>query len=169
MPGFGSFTISDYNGEVSTTSFTTGNITAVSLPGALTDFNNLRAAIEGITLGVVKQESLKVFDTRVSNALPGDKNAQRERKWLVVYEDNTPFFDPPLNAIPNEGYHKVFNAEIATADVSLLAARTDEIIIGDPGVPAAVTTFATAWDTLVKSPYGGAARVLKLVCVGRNL
>lgn len=169
MAGYGSFTILDYGGEKTSVQFQTGNITAISLPGFLTDFGNLRTAIEGITLGVVAQEEASVFRTKLSNTLPASKDAQRERKWLVVYEDNTPFFDDPINAIPNEGYKKIFTNEIGTADLSLLVSRSDTIEAGDAGEPAAIATFRGAWNALVKSPHGGTARVLKLVAVGRRL
>lgn len=169
MAGYGGFTILDYNNEKTSVQFATGNITAISIAGALTQFGALRTAIEGITLGVVSQEELTVFRTKLSNTLPGDKSAQRERKWLVVYEDNTPFFDDPINAIPNEGYKKIFTNEIGTADLSLLTSRNDTIESSEAGLPAALTAFFTAWNDLVKSPHGGDARVLKLVAVGRNL
>lgn len=166
MAGFGAFTMLDHNGEKSTTSFYTGNITAVSLPDTLTEFGQLRTAVEGITLGTVAQESLKVFDTKLSNTRPTDQNAQRERKWLVVYEDNLPFFDAPVNAIPNEGYRKVFTFEIATADIAnRLVTNTDEADLTNPGIAA----FKTAFEQIARSPYGGTTTVLKLVAVGRNL
>lgn len=166
MAGFGAFTMLDHNGEKSTTSFYTGNITAVSLPDTLTEFGQLRVAVEGITLGTVAQESLKVFDTKLSNTRPADQNAQRERKWLVVYEDNLPFFDDPVNAIPNEGYRKVFTFEIATADIAnRLVTNTDEADLTNAGIAA----FKTAFEQIARSPYGGTTTVIKLVAVGRNL
>jgi len=166
MAGYGSFTLMDYNGEKSVTSFYTGNITAVSLPGTLTQFGALRNAIDGITLGTITQEELSVFRTKLSNTLPASANAQRERKWLVVYEDVTQFFDPPVNAIPNEGYRKVFTFEIATANlVGNLQPNSDEANLS----ATAVAAFVTAFEALCRSPHGGNVNVLKLVAVGRNL
>lgn len=166
MAGQGGFTLLDYSGEKSSLAFYTGNITAVSLPGTLTQFGALRTAIEGITLGTVNKESLKVFDTKLSNTNPSDVNAQRERKWLVVYEDNTAFFDAPLNAIPNEGFGKVFNVEIPTADFTgRMISGTDLADMANTEVAA----FVSAFEALARSPYGGAVNVLRLVGVGRNL
>jgi hypothetical protein len=166
MAGYGSFTLMDYNGEKSVTSFYTGAITAVSLPGTLTQFGALRNAIDGITLGTITQEELSVFRTKLSNTLPSSANAQRERKWLVVYEDVTQFFDPPVNAIPNEGYRKVFTFEIATANlVGNLQPNSDEANLS----ATAVAAFVTAFEALCRSPHGGQVNVLKLVAVGRNL
>jgi hypothetical protein len=166
MAGYGNFTLLDHNGERSVTSFYTGNVTAISLPGLLTQFGALRTAIDGITLGTISQEELSVFRTKLSNTLPSSPNAQRERKWLVVYEDATEFFDPPLNAIPNEGYRKVFNFEIATAAlVNNLLPNSDEADLS----ATAVAAFVTAFEAIARSPYGGTVNVLKLVAVGRNL
>lgn len=166
MAGFGSFTLMDHNRELTNVSFYTGNITAVSLPDTLTEFGALRTAIEGITLGTVTKESLKVFDTKLGNSPPSDQNAQRERKWLVVYEDNLPFFDDPVNAIPNEGYRKVFTFEIGTADIAnRLIANTDEADLTN----AAVAAFVTAFEAIARSPYGGTVNVLQIRAVGRNL
>jgi hypothetical protein len=166
MAGFGSFTLLDHNGEITSTSFNTGNVTALSLPGLLTQFGALRTAIDGIVLGTISKESLKVFDTPLSNDLPVDQNAQRERKWLVVYEDNLPFFDAPLNAIPNEGYRKRFSFEIGTADIAnRLVPNTDRADLANTQVAA----FVTAFEAIARSPYGGTTNVLEIRSVGRNI
>ena len=165
MAGLGGFSFLDYDGERSTTGFTTGAITAFSLPGTLTEFGALRDAIAGITLGTITSESLKVFETKLANARPTDPQAQRETKWLVVYEDVTAFFDDPVNAIPNEGYRKVFTLEIPTADLDLLMTNSEQMEIGS-GAGAA---FVTAFEALARSPYGGAVNVLEVRHVGRNL
>jgi len=164
MVGHGSITLIDYDAEVAASSFYTGDVTAVSLPGLLTEFGALRTAIEGITLGVVRQEALKVFDTRLSNSKPSDKEAQRETKWLVVYEDNLPFFDDPVNAIPNAGYLKIFTMEIGTADLSLLNTDSNTMNI----TSGAGATFKTAFEAIARSPYGGTVTVRQVQHVGRN-
>lgn len=163
MAGYGGFTIVDYGGEASRTSFTTGNITAASLPATLTQFGALRGAIEGIIIGVVKQEYLQVFNTRLTNVLPGDINAQVERKWLVTYSDDTQFFDV-AQSIPNAGYQKVFNFEIGTADLAAvtLQGNTDEVDI----TVGAAAAFVTAFEALARSPYNGNVRVLNIRHVG---
>lgn len=164
MAGFGGFTIVDYTRETSRTSFNTGNITAVSLPATLTQFGALRGAIENIILGVVKQEYLQVFNTRLSNVLPGDINAQVERKWLVTYEDNQAFFDAPANLIPNAAFGKVYSFEIGTADLAAVTFQgtTDEVDIA----VGAAATFVTAFEAIARSPYGGTVRVLEMTHVG---
>jgi len=165
MPGRGGFTIKDNTDEDSSFSFNTGNITSVSIAGTLTQFGALRTATEGLIRGTIKSERLNVFDTLLSNTPPSDTDAQRETKWLVTYEDNLPFFDDPINAIPNAGYHKIFTLEIGTADLSLLVSGESELDLADTEAAAWITAF----EALARSPYGGTVNVLGIAHVGRNL
>lgn len=164
MVGHGSFSLIDYDKEIAVSSFYTGDVTAVSLPGLLTQFGDLRDAIGGITLGFIRQETLKVFDTRLSNDKPTDKEAQRETKWLVLYEDNQPFFDPGIDAIPNAGYLKLFTMEVGTADLTLLNTDANTMNI----VSGAGATFKTAFEAIARSPYGGTVTIRNVTHVGRN-
>lgn len=165
MPGRGSFTMLDYSEEKSTIGYHTADITAGTLPGTLTQIGSLRTAIEGITLGVMNKESLMVFDTVLSNTAPTSELAQVESAWLVQYEDNQAFFDAPTNAIPNEGFGKLFTVTIPTADiVGRLLPASDEADLTDTQIAA----FITAWEALVHSPYGGTVNVTKITFVGRN-
>lgn len=164
MPGRLSFTMLDFDREKSTTGMYTGEVTAVSLPGLLTQVGTLRAAIDAVTLGTVHKESLTVFDTVLSQTAPTDPYAQRESKWLVVYEDVTAFFDAPVNAIPNEAFGRLYTLEIGTADLSLLAAGT--------GLMDSTTDeygdLKTALEATLRSPAGGAISVVEIRHVGRN-
>lgn len=158
------YALTDYNGEISTTTILTGAVTAVSLPGLLTDIAAMVTAIDNLTLGVRKSDSLRAFKTPGSNALASDPNAQVERKWLVTYDDITAFFDPPTNAIPNAGFGKVFSLEIGTADADLLADNNEYLAL-DAGAGLA---FVTAFQSMGRTPYGGEPRVLSVELVGRT-
>lgn len=162
----GLYTLSmrDYDRELSPMKVHVGAVTAVSLPGLLTQIGNFRAAIDGLTIGITAKESLQVFSTILSQLVPTDKFAQRETKWVVEYHDNTAFFDPPDNAIPNIGYLKPFDFEIGTADLSLLANNSDELPLAESHAAALVTAF----EAMARSPYGGAVVVDKIRQVGRN-
>lgn len=165
MAGKLGFTLIDHNREQGRVSLNTGNVTAVSLPGLLTEVGALRTAIEGITLGVVGKESLMVFDTQLANDPPSDELAQVESVWIVTYEDATAFFDDPVNAIPNAGYRKKFTLTIPTADISgRRLPNSDEADMSDSGIAA----FVTAFENTARSPYGGEVNVLKIVAGGRN-
>lgn len=164
MPGQLSFTVLDNSNEKSNFSIWTGEVTAASLPGLLTEVGTLRTAIDGLVIGTVHKEQLKVFDTVLSNTRPANKFAQRESKWLVTYEDILAFFDDPVNAIPNEGFGKVFNIEIGTADLALLPDGSESLDI----TAGAAATFVTAFEATARSPYGGTVNVLSIRYVGRK-
>lgn len=160
------FTFLDYDGERSSATMQTGAVTAVSLPGLLAEVGTIRAAIQDMIRGTIQGESLKVFDTTLSNARPADAEAGRESKWLVRYEDTLPFFDDPVNAIPNEGFGKVFTFTIPTAMFQgHLLANSDE---ADPA-NADVIALTAALEATLRSPYGGTISVLGYTRVGRNL
>lgn len=165
MPGKLGFTILDYSREKSTLALATGNITAVSIAGTLTQVGALRTAIDGIILGVISDERLSVFETNLSNIPPVSELAQIESAWLVQYEDNQAFFDPPDNAIPNEGFGKLFTMTIGTADiVGRLLPASDEADLTDTQIAA----FITAFEAIARSPYGGTVNVTRITFVGRN-
>lgn len=153
MPGELGFSIRDNNGDVTTTGIHTGNVTAVSLPGLLTQVGTLRTALEGVTLGVMARERLSVFNTQLSALRAASPVAQAETKWIVGYHDNTAFFDDPINAIPNAGYQKTFTFEIGTADYSLLADGEEELDIDTAATPGKV--LRDALEATARSPYGG--------------
>lgn len=167
MPGRLKFNMLDYSREESGFSIATGEVTAVSIAGLIDEVGDLRAAIEGITLGVVADEGLSVFDTNLSNTPPTNPLAQVESAWLVTYEDVTAFFDDPVNAIPNEGYGRLFTLTIGTAEIAAagrLAPNSDFAVLTETGMAA----FVTAFETTARTPYGGAANVVSVRHVGRN-
>lgn len=158
------YALTDYNGEVSTTTILVGSVTAGTLPGLLTDIAAMVAAIDDIVIGVRKSDSLRAFKTPGSNALAAVPEAQVERKWLVTYDDITAFFDPPVNAIPNAGFGKVFSIEIGTARADLLVNNQEYLdITAGQGL-----AFTTAFQNMGRTPYGGEPRVLSIELVGRT-
>lgn len=165
MPGRLGFSMLDYSREKAAFSLATGEVTALSLPDLLTEVGALRTAVEGITLGVVSDERLSVFDTNLSNTPPTSELAQVESSWLVTYEDDLPFFDDPVNAIPNEGFGRLFTLTIPTADiVGRLVPNTDNANLANTQIAA----FVTAFEETARSPYGGTVNVVSIKFVGRN-
>lgn len=141
----------DYEGSIGTVDVNTGLVTALTLPALLTQIGALRTAIDGITRGVLANEKQYVFDTILSQALPTNQDAQRGNKWLVSYHDNTQFFDPPVNAIPNDAYLRKYRIMIPTADNSLLADNENDLDL----TAGAGLAFKTAFEAIAKSPAGG--------------
>lgn len=157
MPGELKFTLRDNSAETGRVEIHTGNVTAASLPGLLTEVGELRTAIEGITIGVMAAEALSVFETKLSAASAASPLAQKGVKWTVGYSDNQPFFDPPVNAIPNAGYNKIFTQTIPTADLTLLPDGQEDLNLEDGGP---VEAFVDAFEQTARSPYGGTVTVL---------
>jgi hypothetical protein len=148
------FKLRDNSRELGTVQIHTGAVTAGSLPGLLTEVGQLRGAIEGITIGVMAKESLKVFDTILSGASPASPLAQRGVKWTVGYYDETQFIDV-VNAVENPGYLKNFTFTIPTADLSLLADGQEDLdLTVNPGLE-----FVTRFENTGRSPYGGTPKV----------
>lgn len=157
-------TIVDYNGETSSTGVNLGSVTAVSLPGLLTNIATLRTAISGLIVGNQRSDKLTAYNTTLNPALPTSTDAQVERKWRVVYTDTQAFFDAPVNAIPNAGFGKIFEIEIATADSTLLQNNSEYLDIDDTEGLA----FANAFQAIARSPYGGTVTVQYIELVGRS-
>ena len=136
MPHLAQFQLLDYSNERSRTEVHVGAITAVSIGGFLTAFGALRTAIEGITLGVVSQESWVGDRTSLSNTPPTDAEAQREKKWLVRYVGDTS--------------GKVFTLEIATAELGggHLLPMSDFADLTETDMAA----FVTAFEDIARSP-----------------
>jgi len=158
----------DYSNESSSTSVNVGAVTAVSIAGLLSDIADFITAIDAITVGALKFDQLIAYNTRRTSIPPTDPQAQRERKWMVLYTDTTAFFDDPVNAIPNAGFGKIFKFEIPTAHFGLtdvFPLNSDEADLTQTQIAA----FVTAFEAMGRSPYGGAVDVLKIVGVGRSI
>ena len=164
QPEYG-VSIRDYDGSIGSMAIATGAVTAVSLPGLLTQIGNMRTAIDGLTIGVIANERQTVFDTILSQDYPASEYAQRGTKWLVKYHDNTQFFDAPVNAIPNAGYLKPFDVSIPAADLSLLDDNQTFLPLDQTQAAA----FVTAFEAMARSPYGGSVVVDSIEYVPRSV
>lgn len=156
----------DYSEERATTGIHVGGVTAVSLPGLLTDIATLVTAVDAVVLGTITYDALQAYRTSRSVALPASANAQRERLWRVFYIDSLPFFDAPVNAIPNAGYGKQFHFDIPTADFGLtdvFPLNSDEADLAQTQIAALVSAI----EDVARSPYGGTVLVTKIIGVGK--
>jgi len=143
----------DYSEESSSTNFSIGAITAVSLPGFLTQFGSWKTALGNIILGTVSKDRWVGDATDISNTPPATANAQIELKWLVSYEGATT--------------KKKFRQELPTADPSKTIAGTDKADMTDADIAA----YVTAFEAVAKSPDDDAegVNVLDISLVGRNV
>lgn len=152
MPHYGEFSMLDYSGESSNVSFYFGAITAVSLPGFLTQFGALRNALDNITIGTIKSEKWVGDETVLDNIPPSNSAAQVELAFLVIYE-------------ATEG-GKRYRVHAPTANPSKVIPGTDIVDMAD----AEVQAFVTAFEAIVvpKDDDEGFVTVLKMLLVGRD-
>lgn len=147
-----SLTMLDNSREKSTVRFNILDITAGNFDDTVAALSTLRTAIEGITLGVSQSDRILANDQLLSNTPPSDHGAQRENKWLAVYEDLTT--------------HKLYRNEIPTADFDLLSTGSDKINSFPVG---ALGTFKTAFEAIIVSPDLNEVALQYLQYVGKRL
>lgn len=146
MPALGgrqpySVSLRDYSGETKSVRLYTGEITAVSLPGLLSDLGTFRTALEAVTLGVVAKDSWGE-ETVHSNARASTKDAQIESELLVTLRGATS--EAPYSfRIPTVDY-TAFNYADPPAG--------DAVIISGSGATAATTALVTAIEATFKMP-----------------
>lgn len=125
----------DYSNEMTTTTVNGVALTSANFDAQTTQWTALRAAIQGLTLGVTAQQSLSQF-AQLSGATPSDPFAQREVKWLVNYHD----------AVTNKKYQ----TEIGTADLG-----DDHLVAGSDMADltsADWVAFISAFEAFVRAP-----------------
>lgn len=146
MPAIGgrqpaSFQYRDYSGEVKSIRIFTGEITAVSLPGLLTDLGDLATALDAVTLGVRSKQTWGE-ETIVSNERAATKDAQIESELLVRVQGATS--EAPWSfRIPTVDY-TAFNYADPPAG--------DSVILSGAGASAATTALVAAIEAVAKMP-----------------
>lgn len=145
------FGLLDYSGEPSNTRFRITEITSVNMATVVSDITDLGTGIDGISLMTLATQATILDNLFLSRSKPASVDAQREKKWLIRYEDDTT--------------HKIYRNEIPGADLSLLATNSDmaDLSLG------AWTSFIAAFEAVVKSPDGNAVSFLDAQYVGKRL
>lgn len=136
----------DYSGErKSIQNLFSGELTAISLPGFLSDLSDLEDALEAVTLGTLSKISWGAA-TVVSNTRPTDKDAQIETELLVYLRDATT--EQPFSfRIPTVDY-TVFNYADPPAG--------DMVIISGAGASTVTTDLVAAIEGIARSPFNDA-------------
>lgn len=145
------FSMLDYGGEPSNSRFRITEITAASIVAVMLDVADLGTGIDGISLNTLAAQKVVADNLFLSRAKPASVDAQREKKWLIRYEDTVT--------------HKIFRNEVPGADLSLLAANSDmaDLSLG------AWTSFIAAFEAVVLSPEGNVVNFLDAQYVGKRL
>jgi hypothetical protein len=140
----------DYSNEVAWCGFTGETFTAANHDAQVALQATLVAALEDIILGnnyKLERVANVILGTRTPAAT---KQAQRECKWRVSYEDTTT--------------HVVYSLDLPMADLTLTSTNSDE---ADPA-DAAIIAFTAAFEAYVLSPAGHAVNILGIKHVGRR-
>jgi hypothetical protein len=149
---YGSLTYLDFSEEKSAFSFNFDAVTALNIAAFLADFGDLRNATNAIVLGSLVGDQWTGDRTKYSAAPPVDVDAQRERKFLVIFEDTVNL--------------TLGRAEIPTADFAgRLIAGTDLVDLTD----ADIVTWIAAYEVLCRSDDGNTVNVIRIEAVGRNI
>lgn len=148
MPTRGTVSVADHENEKATTLFWVQDVGAANYASVTQDIDEIKDAIDTICIGTILEAGFSKSFPENTGFPSGNPQAQRETKWLVTYQDNMQFLDE-ANTIANPGYLKIFTSEIPCADLSLLAAGSDELSI-TAGVGLA---FKASWEANVRTPY----------------
>lgn len=153
-------TLTDYSNESSPLKVFHGAVTLSSIAGYLTDLGTFRTASDNLTLGTVEKEVWVGDNTLISNVVPTDPDAQRERKGLVTYIGNTTSKIYTLT-IPT------IRTKAVDGVTSLLVPGTDLFNLTAPLVAAWVTQF----ENLARTPDNDleTVTVQNIRLVGRNI
>lgn len=162
MAGKATITYADYSNETGQVRINTEDVTPANLADVQTELTALRAAINGIAGGALRNRTLSIITPQFT-APPSDPAFQRELKWVVSWRVND-------GGAPDFG--KAGTSQVPCARVDLLSGGDDvlwTINQDQTNVPAAVTDFITAFETVARSSIGSAIQVLAIELAGRNL
>lgn len=154
MPVSGKYhlTFWDFDSERASVGCFTEVVNDTNYPTIDAALDDLRVAIEAVSLGVVKSEGRYYEYTTSIITPPSDENAQREDKWLVSGHDDT-------QELP-------WKMEIPCADDSLLSAVNRKSM--DPE-SAEYAALVAAIEAVAVNNNGNAIVVDSITRVGRNL
>jgi len=141
----------DHDSESSGVGIHSVDLTAGNFAAQSALLATLRTAIEGVSLGTLRQETIVAVTDDIPGVAPANAFAQRETKWLVRGVDGSGF---------------VSTLEIPVADLALLAGGTGQMDIA----AGAGLALKNALDAVWMSPRSGTAVTVEAVYhVGRNI
>lgn len=161
MPHYSVFTQRDYSDELTATTIHNGAVTAVSIAGFLTEFGQMRDAIDDITTGVMAKEMWVGNNDVISSDRPTNPFAQRELKWRVAYNGAT-------DGLPYE--LTIGCADPSGVDgsgVARLVAGTDLANVANEDIAAFITRFNSFARVPNDETQGVVFREMRIV--GRNI
>jgi hypothetical protein len=86
------FTFLDYRNRQATLTLNANyNLGALTMNTAITDIATLRSALSGISGGTITRQEFAPYITKYNGTAIDNPNIQRERQWVIVYQDNVNF------------------------------------------------------------------------------
>jgi len=141
----------DHDSEASGFGIATVNLTAGNFAAQTALLTTLRNAVEAVSLGTPRLETIVAVTDEIPGVAPADPFAQRETKWLV-------------SGIDGAGFKSTI--EIPCADLALLAGNTGNMDITAGAGLALVNALNAVW----MSPRSGTAVTVDTIThVGRNI
>lgn len=134
-------TIRDKTSELGTFSVPSYQIDAANLATWLTGWATFKTATQAIIEGVQAKETIKLYETVLSNAVPASNSAQRERKFLVRFTADTTG-DKFRRSLPTANLNAV---ELASG----VGGFSDYVVLDDGGVMAA---WVAAFEAIARNP-----------------
>jgi len=131
-----------YSGKKESATLYANELTAVSLPGFLTQFGALTSAIDAVTVGRISETEWGELTT-VSNTRPTSKQAQLESSLLVLMQGATTE-QPWSFRIPTVDF-SAFNYAAPPAG--------DYVIFAGAGATTVTTDLVTAIQAIAKAPW----------------
>lgn len=149
-------TFLDATGEKSSFKLNNGAITAASIAGFISDYNQLKAALDAMTVGTLHRDQWVGDSTLVSETLPSNL-AQREVKLLIGYRGATS--------------NKKYTVTLPTLDltkVQFIPGAKDAVSLT---APAEMVTLITEMQTIGRTPDDEAENIVVTYArvVGRNI
>jgi len=139
--------------ETSSVEIRIRDMTAATIAAVLTELATLGTAVDNLSSGLMIKSAATQDRSNFNSAPPTDPNAQRERKWLVRYQDTV-----------NLKYGQV-EIPVAFVDANVKLANSDRADFTD----AKWTSFITAYELTARSVDGNVVNILEAILVGRNL
>lgn len=127
----------DHSNERKSFEIFIGELTAISLPGALTQMGAFYDAVDDVVLGTISRNTWGER-TYISNTPPASAAAQIETEILVTYQGVTT--------------EQPFSFRIPTADYTAFNWVGDSAILRGAGASAATTAFIDAFEDLARNP-----------------
>jgi hypothetical protein len=156
MASYGEISWRDHSRETSHCKLNCVPLTAANVAAQETALEAVVTALEPLTFGNISKRSLVYNNTIITSQAPGDSNAQREKKAVVLMRDTTDqsLFKFELACMRNQ----------LADNTDLMDGFSDDYKLSQTQVAALVT----ALEAFVYSPHGHAAAVERITYTGKR-